>query len=268
MVISSASQRSSRKHPPKAFKTTMDFHRHVSEEALPAVVESDLSSDEDESSVASSDDFSPSEGVQDEVPRRQNLQWKFKGMTIWLELEEFDNDITHVIHDLALDNGVLAIPKSHTTAIYGMDHITEEEAKARLQTFAKEIKVWPSFRAPTGVVQDIAVAGNPGQVCSIAWAQLTLASSPEHESALDALYGAFYGEGSSEQVSRHKPWTPHNSVVYDNPENTVLSLMDVLVHMMKYPTLLSNERRVQAISLWSTEGKMEDWKCLDRVEFF
>lgn len=273
MVLSSASQSSPALL--EMVEPTIDLSRLFCEEEPPAVVDSDLSSEEDNSSVAlsiGSDDFEIEEKAPKQADsnslRRPNLQWEFKGLTIWLELEEFGDDITRVINELASFHGVLAIPKSHTTAIYGMEHLSVDEAKSRLRSFAKKQRSWPTFRPPTGVVQDIAVAGRPGQVCSIAWAQLTLASSPEHEIAMDALYGTFYGEGSSEQSRRCKPWTPHNSVVYDNPENHVLSLTDALVHMMKYPTVLSKERRVQAISLWDTEGKMEDWKCLDRVKFF
>lgn len=128
-----------------------------------------------------------------------------------------------------------------------------------------------------------------------------MASNDEHEVALDALYSLFYDEDEEsldssslkdtdcssssndleegkpssrrpkeavELPTRSRPWTPHNSIAYDNPETNALSLLDTITYMSIHPTLLGCERRVKAISLWNTVGKMEDWKCIDRVKFF
>mmetsp|Transcript_38115 Transcript_38115/g.77573 ORF Transcript_38115/g.77573 Transcript_38115/m.77573 type:complete len:333 (-) Transcript_38115:4695-5693(-) len=201
-------------------------------------------------------------------PRRKPLQWEFSGLTLWIELEEFDSDLTRCIEHVSQTHGTERIPQSHMTAIYGMEHLTNQEACERLRSVVpSKIKSWPKFRKPIGIVQDVAVAGNPGQVCSIAWAQLTLASSSDHEDALDVLYDVFYGEDSTEKAERHRPWTPHNSFAYDNPEDTVLSMENAFEAVAKYPTLLSRERNVAAISLWDTNGKMGSWKCLERVRF-
>ena len=127
--------------------------------------------------------------------------------------------------------------------------------------------VWPAFAKPTGVTSDIAVCGRPGQVCSIAWSELTLASNDEHEVALDALYSLFYDEDEEsldssslkdtddsssshdaaeegkpssfpkeavEKPTRSRPWTPHNSIAYDNPETNALSLLDTITYMSPY----------------------------------
>ena len=103
---------------------------------------------------------------------------------------------------------------------------------------------------------------------SIAWAQLTLASGPDHEAALDALYDVFYGSDSQQKkAERHRPWTPHNSFAYDNPEDTILTTANAFEAVAQYPTLLTEERNVAAISLWDTNGKMGDWKCLERITF-
>jgi hypothetical protein len=59
------------------------------------------------------------------------------------------------------------IPVVHATAIYGMEHLDEEEAK-RLNG------IWPEMDCPVAIKQDISQEGLPGQVCSIAWAELTL----------------------------------------------------------------------------------------------
>jgi hypothetical protein len=145
-----------------------------------------------------------------------------------------------------------------------MEHLSIEEAKEKLQSLRSRIDQWPRFAKPTGVTQDIAQVGKPGQVCSIAWSELTLSTNDDHEHALDVLYELFYGES----YTRDRPWKPHNSIAYDNPEENTLSLLDTVMYASRNPTLLGKERRVEAISLWSTEGKMENWKCLDRVRFW
>jgi len=241
--------------------------------------------------------------VSPNIANRRKLQWEFKGLTLWLELEEFNNDLTKAVEDFSSKHSSPWIPQPHTTAIYGMEHLSHEEASRRLHK-VKDVLVngvWPAFAKPTGVTSDIAVCGRPGQVCSIAWSELTLASNDEHEVALDALYSLFYDEdeesldssslkdddGASsndiaeegkpslsrpqravELPTRSRPWTPHNSIAYDNPETNALSLLDTITYMSIHPTLLGCERRVKAISLWNTVGKMEEWKCIDRVKFF
>ena len=250
----------------------------------------------------SSPPLNPSSPSTTPLEQRRKLQWEFKGLTLWLELEEFDNDLTRAVEDFSSKHSSPWIPQPHTTAIYGMEHLSHEEASRRLH-MVKDVLTngtWPSFAKPTGVTSDIAVCGRPGQVCSIAWSELTLASNDEHENALDALYNLFYSnsveddsmddekESSSssprsqtssssttttknvvvEMPQRHRPWKPHNSIAYDNPETNTLSLLDTITYMSVNPTLLGCERRVQAISLWSTAGKMEEWSCIDRVKFF
>lgn len=201
----------------------------------------------------------------------RKLQWEFYGLTIFLELEDYNNDISQAIYDMAYMFKVEPIPRSHTTAIYGMTHLTHKKAREKLHMVKDIIGQWPSFARPTGVVSDIAVEGRPGQVCSIAWCELTLASSDEHEEAMDKLYSIFYGEdgeeGNTKNVTRQRPWKPHNSIAYDNPEDPAFSLGDFISYVSMHPTLVSRERRVEAISLWDMNGKMGDWKCLDRVYF-
>lgn len=198
------------------------------------------------------------------IESRRKLKWEFKGLTLWLELEEFNSDLTEAISDFSARHNSPFIPKPHTTAIYGMEHLTIDEAKAKLHHVKERIGQWPTFAKPTGITQDIAQVGRPGQVCSIAWCELTLATNAAHEAALDILYELFYGA----KYTRDRPWKPHNSIAYDNPEDNTLTLLDTVLYASQKPTLLGKERRVEAISLWSTEGKMEDWKCLDRVRFW
>mmetsp|Transcript_30226 Transcript_30226/g.51478 ORF Transcript_30226/g.51478 Transcript_30226/m.51478 type:complete len:339 (+) Transcript_30226:751-1767(+) len=210
----------------------------------------------------------PSASSSSDISARRKLQWKFKGLTIWLELEEFDNDLTRAVEDLSCKHSSPFIPKPHTTAIYGMEHLSIDEAKARLARVRDVVGQWPAFEKPTGVTSSIAECGKPGQVCSIAWSELTLSSNEEHEAAMDALHRLFFGEDWVPET-RDRPWKPHNSIAYDNPETNTLSLLDTVMYCASSnPTLLGRARRVEAISLWSTVGKMEEWECIDRVRFW
>jgi len=196
---------------------------------------------------------------------QNKLNWKFHGLTLWLELEEYQSDITNAISDLASHFRTESIPKSHTTAIYGMTHLTVDEAIKRLHRVKDVVSSWPTFDPPTGVVSDIAVDGQPGQVCSIAWCELTLPTNDAHEQAMDALTSVFFDE--DEERQRNEPWKPHNSIAYDNPEGAKFSLRHLIKYVAEHPSLVTHERRVEAISLWDTNGRMEDWRCLDRVYF-
>jgi len=243
-----------------------------SEISEPQLAESDVSSDDDESRASLEDDINIATGInfpsnRSKMVERDSLKWQFCGLTIFLELEEFDMDLTKVLQSSASSHGLKPIPKSHMTALYGMDHLSVEEARSRLRSFVKlYCPSWPLFGKPVGIVQDIAVCGRPGQVCDIAWAELTMPSNKDQEDALDLLYEVFYPDEST-RPTRHRPWKPHNSIAYDNPENTVLTLGSIIECVMNYPTLLSEKRNVEAISLWDMNGTMQEWKCLDRVYF-
>lgn len=236
-------------------------------------------------SKISSDPLTSTTSSMSDISGRRKLLWKFKGLTLWLELEEFDNDISNAIEDFSSRHSSPLIPRSHSTAIYGMEHLSIEEAKCRLKRVKDAIPggAWPKFSRPTGISSGIAEEGEPGQVCSIAWSELALPTNEDHERALDALYQLFYEEdddcGSnrssstivSEKVAtpdRHRPWKPHASIAYDNPETNSLSLLDTVMYVSQHPSLLGKERSVEAISLWNMDGKMmEDWTFIDRVRF-
>jgi hypothetical protein len=194
------------------------------------------------------------------APKRKPLQWEFKGLTLWLEFEEFDGDLSKANGFLSTTYGTEAIPAVHATAIYGMEHLTEEEARKRLEKVPLVLPggKWPIMDRPVAIKQDVSQEGLPGQVCSVAWAELTLKTNSEHEKALDAVCKLF-------DMSRGGPWTPHISLAYDNPQDSVLQLADIVGYALQMPSLLQNPRRVKAISLWSTVGKLSQWNCLGRV---
>ena len=85
-----------------------------------------------------------------EMPARRKLQREFEGLTLWLELEEFDNDLTRAVEDFSSKHASPFIPKPHTTAIYGMKHLSSDEARKRLGMVRERIDQWPTF-APSGV---------------------------------------------------------------------------------------------------------------------
>jgi len=226
-------------------------------EDAPSVTGSDVSSlgyeSDDNNSIFS---LSAPPVVSPRIP----LQWKFKGLTLWLEFEEFDSDLTNAIDYAVKIYGTEKIPIPHATAIYGMTHLTKDEAITKLEQIPQVLKGWKNvLDKPKGLTCDIAEEGKPGQVCSIAWAELTYPTNSEHEAAIDSLYDLF-----EMPTKRQGQWTPHISLAYDNPEDPVLNVQDTFAYVSKNPSLLK-PRRIKAISLWSTAGKMADWHCLDRV---
>jgi hypothetical protein len=257
--------------PPSLLKSTNDWHQDDAETLHLSIEEDDEPpsiADTDVSSVVShwtteqtTSTEQPPPLLSRLVPERLPLQWEFYGLTLWLEYEEFDYDLTKANYHFAGKYGTGVIPTLHSTIIYGMKHLSVDECKERLQQIPSVLPqgAWPRMERPVAVKQDIAIEGRPGQVCTIAWAELTLRSNDEHEQAMDAVCKLFGTE-------RKGPWTPHLSLAYDNPDNHVLNLMDMIQYTHENPTLFQ-ERRPKAVSLWDTNGKMGDWKCLDRVEF-
>lgn len=118
----------------------------------------------------------------------------------------------------------------------------------------------------------------------MAWAEVSLATTPDHEALIDALYSLFYHTSNEEKKEKHPsrstPWVPHLSICYDNPEGFGPNLSRLNIEKFiaeSCPTLENSidksdkivdfSRAVTGISLWKTEGFMSDWKCLDRIEF-
>lgn len=229
-------------------------------EGTPSLTGSDVSSlggydSDDNFSVAS-----VSSSASAAASPRTRLQWEFKGLTLWLEFEEFDSDLTNAIDYAVKVYGTEKIPVPHATAIYGMTHLTQDQAKAKLAAIPQVLAGWKNeVDPPKGLTCDIAEEGKPGQICSIAWAELTLSSNENHEAAIDALSNLF-----EVPVPRSGVWTPHISLAYDNPEDSVLNLQETFSYVSQHPSLMRS-RRITAISLWNTAGKMADWQCLDRV---
>lgn len=246
--------------PPKTFRrTAQNSDRLLSREPsiaedAPSVCESDVSLVSDLAAFDEETTFA--------APRIP-LQWEFKGLTVWVEFEEHDQDLSKALDHAAQFYGTARIPVPHATAIYGMEHLSHEQAIEKMGRLNEMYpNGWPKMDRPISVKQDLAVEGRPGQVCTIAWAELTLKANDEHEEVLDKLYEHF-----EVPTQRSSPWTPHISLAYDNPEDSVLNLTDTISYVAQKPSLMQG-RRIKALSLWSTVGKMAEWECLDRVSFF
>jgi len=200
--------------------------------------------------VDSSTHFSPS--------LREPLRFKFKGYSIWLEVDEFENDLTDTIHRAAKELGVVPIPGAHLTVVYGIDNLTDDEILNRFDRIEEKIKSWPTLR-PRGVITDIELEGVQGGLMDMAWTEISFATSPEHESLVSLVHEIFDVPRTTDN------WVPHISLAYDNPENTALNLMYTANLIAEKPTLF-HERNVKAISLWSTKGKLQDWKLISRFD--
>ena len=250
--------------------------------------------------------------------RQTALRYQFSGYSIWLELKQevdehgvgdLDFAVKKAANEFRLGG---AIPAPHVTALYGITTIaTDEEAIAIFRKDVLDVitnnraekrpqennhlsrKLWPDLDA-TGILVGAEFEGVDGGEMDMAWAEITFATSPEHESLINDLYDIFYctdssriiaSNGSNEEMKpeyppRSRPWVPHLSICYDNPEGFGSSLTQQLFEdflRAKCPTLapatnssdatVKLTRVVNGISLWKTSGTMAEWKCLDRFEF-
>jgi hypothetical protein len=202
---------------------------------------------------------------------KEPLRFTFSGYSIWLEPEQFQNDLDLACEESTARLGVLhAIPSPHVTAIYGMTHLSEMEVRKRFQQVVSDLSFlfhdgnhhhqhhqqWPVLQHK-GFINDIEINGVNGGQMDMAWIENSFETSEEHETFLDLLYRAFY-----ERPWKRPPWCPHISFAYDNEVNPIPD--DVLFQLIdSYPTL-KNNRKITGISLWSTEGTIDQWKCLDR----
>lgn len=200
---------------------------------------------------------------------RDPLRFEFSGVSIWLDIEgsEKGGDYHRAINDCASKLGLMPI-QGHVTAIYGITHLTEDEARLK---FCGDVRThflgrgWPHLQ-PIGVLSDVELDGVNGGRMDMRWSEITLSSSDEHEACLDVLHKIFH-KGSTSDQERRRPWRPHASIAYDNPEDSPLGLLETVEIISRYPSLTKNAKRVTGMSLWSTEGRISEWRCIERFEF-
>mmetsp|Transcript_26639 Transcript_26639/g.63883 ORF Transcript_26639/g.63883 Transcript_26639/m.63883 type:complete len:428 (-) Transcript_26639:3297-4580(-) len=322
-------KRQIRKHSFKAF--LRNHPNNLSEDILqqPTEIDSQYGDDKNSPSYdlpASSDASSPK--------RHSPLRFVFSGYSLWLELEqkEIDHngrgDLDRAMIDAA-DRFHLggAIPSPHVTALYGIDTVDEEAMRRMFREDVKQVllsqaeerrrrqegignedgvaddgdsdvdcaKLWPDLMA-TGIIVGAEFDGVDGGTMDMAWAEVSFATSPEHEMLINALYDMFYRRSASslelrsscsndeekkdEHAPRSGPWVPHLSLCYDNPEGfgPILSRSLIEKFMKEECPTLKNaiddidnavkfSRAVSGISLWRTAGTMDEWECLERYEF-
>lgn len=194
--------------------------------------------------------------------RATPLDFAFKGCSIWLELEQQANDLDKALDTAAYELDVHRVPAPHVTAIYGIDHLSESEVLTRFrECLVPRVSSWPELRVK-GFKVDRSFHGVDGEDMTMAWMEVEFETSKAHEELVDVVYDAFH------DGIRVRPWIPHVSIVYENPTIAKANLDYAGEFMQRFPTLTGQTfRNVKGMSVWSTRGKMEDWKCLERCEF-
>jgi len=221
---------------------------------------------------------------------REPLRFRFKGYSLWIELEQFPleikskeddtaftvSDLDYIISVAALEQGLQPLPSPHVTLLYGMCQFHNKEevmavfnGKLRdtLESMKREndssdyIGSLKAHDGYSGVTYD----GVDGEEMDMAWSEITFAKCLEFDEIVKLVHQIFYGEDDKQKDIQQK-WNPHLSLVYDNPEDTVLTQSAVADMISRFPTLMK-QRKVKALSLWDTNGRMSDWKYLDRISF-
>lgn len=199
-------------------------------------------------------------------------------------------------------HGVRPIPAPHITVIYGIDHIDEDMVLRRFRSLGESLTqlmlgrndtaMWPPL-TPKGVLSDIEIDGVNGGTMTMAWSEISLQTSDLQESLVEHVWDVIMcGMGNVDDGTavdnvcpvRPAPWVPHLSLCYDNPEETPLNVIDALDVVAKHPFLLGRDEGQQGhdeegggslgkqlhltgLSLWNTEGTMDEWRCLERIAF-
>jgi len=216
---------------------------------------------------------------------REPLRFCFKGYTIWMEPEQFPleiiskddgvslttvSDLDHIIATISSEQGLQPIPKPHVTLLYGMSQFSaEEEVKAvfngEFKDFLSRMETknntsnWSSALKFNDGLFGVCFDGVDGEEMDMAWTEISFAKAPEYERMAENVYRIF-----NKNQDNMQKWLPHLSLAYDNPENTRLSPAVVPDMIARFPTL-TKDRKVEAVSLWDTNGRMSDWKCIDRI---
>ena len=209
---------------------------------------------------------------------------------------------TEALAYAASRHSVYPIPAPHITVIYGIDHIDEDMVLRRFRSLGESLTqlmlgrndtaMWPPLTSK-GVLSDIEIDGVNGGTMTMAWSEISLQTSELQESLVEHVWDVMMcGMGNADDGTaednvcpvRPAPWVPHLSLCYDNPEETPLNLFDALDVVAKHPFLLGrdeghqghgeegggssgNQLRLTGLSLWNTEGTMDEWCCLDRIAF-
>jgi hypothetical protein len=199
-------------------------------------------------------------------------------------------------------HSVRPIPAPHVTVIYGIDHIDDEAVRQRFSSLGDSLPqlrvgrdadaaLWPPLTSK-GVLSDIEIDGVNGGTMTMAWSEVSLQTSEVQELLVQHVWDVMMcgGDGTDEMrddgkecpAARSAPWVPHLSLCYDNPEETPLNLIGALDVVATHPFLLGEDDkrhgqeergsshkqlRLTGLSLWNTEGTIDEWCCVDRIAF-
>ena len=97
--------------------------------------------------------------------------------------------------------------------------------------------------------------------------EITYQNSPKHQTLIDTVRDWFRDDDENGDTTTigQQQWSPHASLAYANPERQIP--VEVLGDLIQqFPTLKRN-RNIVGVSLWSTIGTIDQWKCLDRISF-
>jgi len=204
-----------------------------------------------------------------------HLHFAFRGYSIWLELEQFRGDLDLALDIASRDLHVVRIPGPHVTVVYGMTHLSEDEVLERFDRLRDVVRSWPSFHVK-GIHTDTSYDGVDGEDMDMAWIEITLGTSREHQKLVDDVLHVFFDDKNHSTIGtapdpqnngelQRPKWKPHLSLVYENPDMAKSNLHYSLTIMKRLPSLTQHtHRRVTAVSLWKTEGKMASWELLRR----
>ena len=96
---------------------------------------------------------------------------------------------------------------------------------------------------------------------NMAWIEASFETSNEHEKLLDQMHENFY-KGTGKQ--RSGPWSPHISLAYDNEECPISN--EYLASLVERHPTLALPRKVEALSLWNLNGRINEWSLVDRIQ--
>ena len=96
---------------------------------------------------------------------------------------------------------------------------------------------------------------------NMAWIEASFETSNEHEKLLDQMHENFY-KGTGKQ--RSGPWSPHISLAYDNEECPISN--KYLASLVERHPTLALHRKVEALSLWNLNGRINEWSLVDRIQ--
>ena len=220
------------------------------------------------------------EPLDDTMILKEGLRFVFSGFAVWLELEQFPssewgqpsladsprNDLEKAIHTASQELNVYPIPAPHMTALYGIDHLSEQECRMKFKDLSKNMLSnkstpgWPMLR-PSGFLSGVEVSGAEEGGMNMAWIEASFETSTEHEKLLDQMHEIFY-KGTGKQ--RSGPWSPHISLAYDNEECPISN--KYLASLVERHPTLALPRKVEALSLWNLNGRINEWSLVDRIQ--